>query len=201
MKRGIMMRSLLNTWRHRRSARNDASSRATTRDEGSVMILALVYLTAVSISVLALAGWSSTSVRTTVAYSSVRQLQSAARSTTELAMQNIRYSPQLNSTQNASPPVACWGNNASSGLTSIDGYSMNVWCSTVWSPTSGSTRVVTFSTCQSTVSAAACATSPYLQAVVTYDDYPPGGAAAVDGPCTDWNWCGQGMTVDSWIWA
>jgi hypothetical protein len=195
------MRRLMNPYLQDSPRCKNQPHRARSRDEGSVMILALVYLTAVSISVLALAGWSSTSVRTTVAYSSVRQLQSAARSTTELAMQNIRYSPQLNSTQNASPPVACWGTNASSGLTSIDGYSMNVWCSTVWSPTSGSTRVVTFSTCQSTVSAAACATSPYLQAVVTYDDYPPGGAAAVDGPCTDWNWCGQGMTVDSWIWA
>lgn len=186
---------------HRRGPDRHGAARPTTGDQGSVIILALVYLTAVSISVLALAGWSSTSLHTTNAFSSVREFQDAARSTTELAMQNIRYAPQLNSTQNASPPVACWGSGASSGLTSIDGYSMNVWCSTVWNPTSGDTRVVTFSTCQSTVSATACAASPYLQVVVTYDDYPPGGAAAVAGPCTDWNWCGQGMTVDSWIWA
>ncbi len=195
------MRRLMNRGRQGGPRRRNPSARTASRDEGSVLLLAFVYLTAVSISVLALAGWSTTSLNTTKAFSSARELQDAARSTTELAMQNIRYAPLLNSTQNASPPVACWGNGSSSGLTSIDGYSMNVWCSTVWQPTSGDTRVVTFSTCQSTVSAAACAASPYLQVVVTYDDYPPGGAAAVAGPCTDWNWCGQGMTVDSWIWA
>ena len=172
-----------------------------TDDAGSVLILALIYLTAVSITVLALAGWTATNLHTTTGFSSVRQLQDAARSTTELGMQNIRYAPMLSTTVNASPPSACWGNGATSGLTNINGYDMNVWCSTVWNPTSGDTRVVTFSTCQSTVSADACAASPYLQVVVTYDDYPPGGASAVAGPCTDWHWCGQGMTVDSWTWA
>jgi hypothetical protein len=201
MRKGQPMRRFMNRGRHGTPCRRETSARAASRDGGSVLILALVYLTAVSISVLALAGWSSASLHTTTAFSSVRELQDAARSTTELAMQNIRYAPELNSTQNASPPVACWGNGATSGVTSIDGYSMNVWCSTVWQPTSGDTRVVTFSTCLSSVSAAACAANPYLQVVVTYDDYPPGGAAAVAGPCTDWNWCGQGMTVDSWIWA
>jgi hypothetical protein len=181
--------------------RRRASGVDGPRDTGSVLILALIYLTAVSVTVLALAGWSSTNLHTTSKFSSVRELQDAARSTTELGMQNIRYTPLLSTTVNASPPVACWGNGATSGLTSIDGYSMNVWCSTVWNPTSGDTRVVTLSTCQSSVSAANCAAGPYLQVVVTYDDYPPGGAAAVAGPCTDWNWCGQGMTVDSWIWA
>jgi hypothetical protein len=184
------------------ATRRQGRSRALgTREDGSVLILALIYLTAVSITVLALAGWSSTNLHTVGKFSSVRQLQDAARSTTELGMQNIRYAPMLSTTVNASPPTACWGVGATSGVANIDGYSMNVWCSTVWNPTSGNTRVVTFSTCQSSVSATSCAASPYLQAVVTYDDYPPGGAAAVDGPCTDWNWCGQGMTVDSWIWA
>jgi hypothetical protein len=170
-------------------------------DTGSVLILALIYLTAVSVAVLALAGWSSTNLHTTSKFSSVRKKQDAARSTTELAMQNIRYVPMLSTTVNASPPVACWGSGPTSGVSNINGFSMNTWCSTVWNPTSGETRVVTFSTCKQTFSAAACAASPYLQVVVTYDDYPPGGAAAVSGPCTDWNWCGQGMTVNSWIWA
>jgi len=171
------------------------------RDAGSVLILALIYLTAVSITVLALAGWSATNLHTTTGFSSVRQLQDASRSTSELAMQNIRYAPMLSTTVNADPPTPCWGSGPTSGIANINGYSMNSWCSTVWNPTSGDTRVVTISTCQSTVSATACAANPYLEVVVTYDDYPPGGAAAVAGPCTDWNWCGQGMTVDSWIWA
>ena len=195
------MRARRHTGRDHLVRRTHRRDRAANGDAGSVLILAFVYLTAVSITVLALAGWSSTNLHETTRFASARQLQDAARSTTELAMQNIRYAPQLNSTQNASPPVACWGNGATSGLSNIDGYSMNTWCSTVWQPTSGNTRIVTFSTCDASVTAAACAASPYLQVVVTYDDYPPGGAAAVAGPCTDWNWCGQGMTVDSWIWA
>ncbi len=181
--------------------RRDHQRSGSDRDQGSVLILAFVYLTAVSITVLALAGWSSTNLHTTTQFAAAREQQDAARSSTELAMQNIRYAPQLSTTQNASPPVACWGSGGTSGVSNIDGYSMNPWCSTVWNPTSGDTRVVTFSTCLATVTAASCAATPYLKVVVTYDDYPPGGAAAVAGPCTDWNWCGQGMTVDSWDWA
>jgi hypothetical protein len=173
------------------------------REDGSVLILALIYLVAVSLTVLALAGWSSSNLHNTTRFSSARNLQDAARSTTELAMQQIRYTPMLSTSQtlNASPPSACWGTGTTSGLSSINGYSLNTWCSTVWNPTSADTRVVTFSTCLSAVSAANCAANPYLKVVVTYDDYPPAGAAAVAGPCTDWNWCGQGMTVDSWVWA
>jgi len=177
--------------------------RSRQREAGSVLILALVYLTAVSITVLALAGWSMSNLHNSTRFAAVRELQDAARSTTELAMQNIRYTPMLSSSQtlDANPPSACWGSGPTSGLSHIDGYSLNVWCSTVWNPTSADTRVVTLSTCLQTLSAAQCAANPYLQVVVTYDDYPPGGAAAVSGPCTDWNWCGQGETIDSWTWA
>jgi hypothetical protein len=62
---------------------------------------------------------------------------------------------------------------------------------------------VTINTCQSTVPAATCEGTnpgPYLQAVVVFDDYPPGGAAPVNGSCQLWSWCGEGMTITSWIW-
>ena len=193
----------MSTTSPRRATARLGGTHRDAKDAGSVLVLALIYLTAVSITVLALANWSANNLDNTTRFSAVRSLQDAARSTTELGMQNIRYAPMLSTSQtlNASPPRACWGSGATSGVTSIDGYSMNVWCSTVWNPTSADTRVVTFSTCASTVTATQCAAAPYLQVVVTYDDYPPGGAAAVAGPCTDWNWCGQGMTVDSWVWA
>lgn len=186
----------------RGALRRHPARRADRGDAGSVLILAFIYLTAVSVVVLGLAGWSTTNLHGTISFSSARQLQDAARSTAELAMQEIRYTPMLSASQtlNANPPSACWGSGPSSGVSNINGYSLNVWCSTAWNPTSGQTRIVTLSTCQSNVSAASCSANPYLEVVVTYDDYPPGGAAAVSGPCTDWNWCGQGMTVDSWIW-
>ncbi len=173
-------------------------------DEGSVLILAFVYLVAVGVTITALAGWASNDLHNTSRFGDARELQQATASVTQLAMQSIRYTPELSASDNASPPVPCWGSGTTSGLSMNEAgttYSINVWCSTVWNATSADTRVVTFSACLSTVTAANCAASPYLQAVVTFDDYPPGGAAAVSGPCTDWGWCGQGQTIDSWIWA
>jgi hypothetical protein len=174
---------------------------ADNGEQGSVLIVALIYLCAVGVAMLSLTGWIANDLGNTSRFSNVREEQLAASSVAELAIQNIRYTPLLSTTQNASPPSSCWGSGPTSGVASIDGFSLNAWCSTVWDPTSAATRVVTISICQSTVSAAGCATSPYLQATITFDDYPPGGAAPVQGPCTDWGWCGEGMTVSGWVWA
>jgi hypothetical protein len=169
-----------------------------------VLILAFVYLCAVGVTIAGLAGWAANDLDNSTTFGNVRELQEATTSVTTFAIQQIRYTPELSASQNASPPVPCWGSASSSGLTISENavsYPIDVWCSTVWNPTSGDTRVVTFSACNSSLSAAACAASPYLQVVVSFDDYPPGGAAAVSGPCTDWGWCGQGQTIESWIWA
>ncbi len=168
-------------------------------DEGSVLILALVYLCAVGVAILSLTGWVAGSLRVSTGFSSVREEQLAASSTAEFALQSMRYTPLLSTTQNASPPSYCWGSGTST-LT-LDGYSMTAWCSTVWNATSAATRIVTVSVCPSTATATSCAAAPYLKVLVTYDDYPPGGAAPVQGPCTDWGWCGQGQTIDNWIWG
>lgn len=174
-------------------------------EEGSVLILALVYLVAVGVAMIALTGWLSNDLGNVSKFSGSRELQLAAQSTAELAIQNIRYTPLLatSETLDASPPSYCWGSGPASEVQNIDGYSLDAWCSTQWDPTSAATRIVTISICLSTMTATACAASgqSYLQVVVTFDDYPPGGAAPVQGPCTDWDWCGEGMTIDSWTWA
>lgn len=182
-----------------RRARPDA--RTAHGERGSVLVFALVYLCAVGVAMFALMGFVANGIGNVSKFATTREEQLAASSTAELAIQNIRYTPMLSNTQNASPPSYCWGSGPSSGVSNIDGYAMTAWCSTLWDPTSAATRIVTISVCQGTVSATSCANSPYLQAVVTYDDYPPGGAAPVQGPCTDWGWCGEGLTVDSWTWA
>jgi len=166
------------------------------------MVIALIYLVAVSLTVGALAGWAANDIHASPRFATGRTLQDAARSTAELAIQNIRYAPLLGATQtlNASPPNYCWGSGPASSLT-IDGYTMSSWCSTAWNPTSAQTRVVTISTCKSTVSAAACSANPLLSVVVTYDDYPPGGAAPISGSCLLWSWCGEGQTINSWVWS
>jgi len=176
-----------------------------TREAGSILIVALIYLVAVGITVGALAGWASNDLGNSTRLGAVRSEQDAARSVAELAMQNIRYAPMLGSNQtlNASPPSYCWTTsppNQPTGVSGIDGYSMNAWCSTTWNPTSAATRVVTISVCSNQLNAATCAATPYLKVVVTFDDYPPGGAAPISGSCTLWSWCGQGQTINAWIW-
>ena len=166
------------------------------------MVVAFIYLIAVSITVLGLSRWVSSDLNNVKGFTSARQLQAAAQSTVQLAMQNIRYTPLIGTNQTWGQFNYCWGNGGASTLT-IDGYTMNVYCSTAWNPTSAVTRTVTINTCQSTVPAATCEGTnpgPYLQAVVVFDDYPPGGAAPVNGSCQLWSWCGEGMTITSWIW-
>jgi hypothetical protein len=149
-------------------------------------------------------------LRSSQIFQSVRSEQYAARSATELAINSIRYaydspsaptgntSTLLAQTLNASPPSYCWGSGPQSELTT-DGVSMDVWCSTAWAPTSASSRTVTFSTCLDGVAAATCAATPYLQAIVSYDDYPSGVSAPSSEPC--YLYCGTGMITDSWLWS
>lgn len=180
-------------------------------EAGSSLILALIFIVAVSLIVTGLANWALNDLHNTASFTSARTLQNAANGATQVAIQSIRYNPLLSTGQtlNASPPSYCWGNSAPSELpisnfntTSIDGASqIAVWCSTAWNPSSANTRVVTFSTCLMTagMDAATCASNPALQAVVTFDDYPPGGSAPNAGQCN--TYCGTAMTVNDWVWA
>ena len=129
-------------------------------------------------------------------------------SAAQTAVQNIRYTPLLSTDQTpSSAPSYCWGAGPTSELT-LDNETVAAWCSTVWTPTSASTRVVTFSACPVTSAesgdsaatlASLCAASPTLQAVVTYGDYQPGYSAPNGGQC--FVYCGTSMTVNSWVWS
>jgi hypothetical protein len=79
----------------------------------------------------------------------------------------------------------------------IAGNSIAVWCSLVWTPLSATTRVETFAACASSVSAANCMANPYVQAVVTFDDYSYPIGVATPWACTAT--CGTGMIVNSWV--
>lgn len=177
--------------------------RRTGNESGSVLVLALLYLVAISLILGALASWVTNDLNNSSRFASARSLQFAANSATELAIQNIRYAPLLSAGQtlNASPPGYCWGSGAPSQLAgnSVNGIGVEVWCSTVWSPSSANTRVVTFSACLSGVSATTCAINPKLEAVVAFDDYPPGVSTPNSGVCA--TYCGSGLTIESWLWA
>ena len=167
-------------------------------------MLALLYFVSVSLVVTALATWTANDLNNTTQFSTARSLQYAESSATDLAIQSTRYNPLLSAGQtlNAGPPSYCWGSGPTSqlsGSSAIDGFGIETWCSTLWNPSSANTRVVTISTCQSGVSAAACALHPGLQAVVAFDDYPPGVSAPNNGVCAVY--CGSGITIEGWTWS
>jgi hypothetical protein len=171
------------------------------RDEaGAVLVLALVFMLAIGLIVGGLATWTSTDLVNALNFQNDREAQYALSSTTQVAIQNIRYTPLFNSTLNASPPSYCWGSGPNSELT----YGSNqvaVWCSTLWNPSSSSTRVVTLSACLTSIAttAPACAANPGLQTIVTFDDYSSSNPTANPGFClTPPNGtCGSGMTMNS----
>jgi hypothetical protein len=200
---GTMMRKLSSTVKNAGSHKRSRHEVAVD-EKGSVLVLALLFLVAISLVLTALASWATNDLSNSSKFSSARSLQFAANSATELAIQSIRYTPLLLSGQtlNASSPSYCWGSGPISELTgasSVDGIGVEVWCSTVWSPSSANTRVVTFSTCLAGVSAATCALNPALQAVVAFDDYPPGVSTPNSGVCAVY--CGTGITIESWLWS
>jgi len=166
------------------------------RDEaGAVLILALVFLIAVGAIVGSLATWATNDLNNTAKFTSARTLQYAVSGATEVAVQSIRYTPLL-ATTGQGTPGSCWAGGPS---LQIDSQNVDVWCSTVWTPTSSSTRVVTFDACFHGGTASACVTSPLLKAVVTYDDYPTGYNTPNSAACVVY--CGTSMTVNSWSWA
>lgn len=170
-------------------------------ETGAALILALVFVFVVGGVIASLSDFVMNGLNNTTNFSSARSLQYAASSATDLAIQSIRYTPLLGPQQtlNASPPSYCWGSGPSQ-LLNVDGVaSISAWCSTAWTPIAAATRVVTISTCVSSVSAQNCAANPYLQAIVTFDDYPTGTSAPNTGACVVY--CGTGLSVTSWTWS
>jgi hypothetical protein len=173
---------------------------ARERDEsGAVIILALVFLVAVSLIVTGLLTWVGTSLTASVSFASERTTETAATSAVNLAISQTRYTF---STQmlNASPPTACLASQPQT----FDNEPVDVWCSMVWQPFSAATRTITYSACltSQTTSNVTCAGAPLLQAIVTFDDYAPGVGTPTANPvqCNFTGFCGQSMTQNSWQW-
>ena len=78
---------------------------------GATLVLALVFLTAIGLIVGGLASWTANDLHDTVVFQNARSADFALNSGTQLAIQNIRYNPLLNSGQtlNASPPHIAGG--------------------------------------------------------------------------------------------
>ncbi len=170
-------------------------------DEGGVLILALVFIIAVGLIVGALANLTMNDLNNTTIFNSVRAQQYAANSAVQVAVQSMRYTPLVGTGQtlNAVPPSYCWGSGPASTVTNVNGVSFSVWCSTIQDLASANTRTVTFYACDPSLTATQCAAAPKLQAVVVYDDYPPGNSNAPMTAACSWS-CGEGMTIQQWLW-
>ncbi len=190
----------------------------------------MVFLLVIGLLVGALASWTAGDLKSALSFQNSRNAQYALSSTSQVAIQNIRYTPLLgldgsNQTLNASPPSYCWGPTPGTGDGTVSeltvpvpnnpaGIQVAVWCSTVWNPTSASTRVVTVSACLTSViptpstgssltsvqtAAAACAANPGLQTILTFDDYSASNPTPNPGTCLTppQGTCGAGMTINS----
>jgi hypothetical protein len=182
--------------------------RATARgQEGASLILAMIFMSVVSLITLAMAAWATTGLHSTLSFTEAQSTVSTANSTAEVALQEVRTTFYSN-TLWAQPPVSCWpGGVTPPALQDLNNQSMNAFCFTHW-PFSGSAshRQVTIYVCPTTFSAAQCGLTPYLQVIVTFDDRPATGGFATCNPesttATDqWTTCGTYMTINSWVFA
>jgi hypothetical protein len=171
-------------------------------ESGAVLILALAYILSVSFIVVALSTWATNDLNNTTQFASARSMNYAASNAVQLAIQSIRYNILVGpgQTLGASPPSYCWGTSSTAPSHLLtNGVDINVFCSTAENLASAQTRTVTISACRTTVSAGACATNPLLQAVVVFNDYPPGGSPALTTSCSQF--CGTGATLETWNWG
>lgn len=183
----------------------------TSDESGAILILALVFLVAVSLIVTALLTFVGTSLSATTSFNDQRNLEYAVTSTVNLAIQQTRTEFNANLLE-ASPPAPCWGPSTGTSDLTINGYTINIWCSMTWSPFSGSTRVITYSACpqngpgQNLPDAATknwqCAKTPLLQAIESFDDYAANTPVTSQPEnCTAIKSCGQTQNQISWLWS
>ncbi len=203
------------SWRRLRTRPNTDSlieSSAPGDEAGAVLILAMIFLVAVSLIVAGLLTFVGNSLTATADFTSEQSIETAATNAVNLAIQESRIS-FASQMQNAfggantplgSQPSACWfDSGAPQQPPAIAGEpQISVWCSMIWQPFSAATRTVTYSACPSSETNVACAAAPLLQAVEVFDDYPPGVGVPLVNPvqCNFYGYCGESASQISWQW-
>ena len=182
-----------------------STARQVRGDDGSSLVLAIVFLTVVSLVMMALVQWVGNDLNNTAKFTAAQSFQSTADSAAEIALQNVRYNFMI-ATLNASPPAPCWTTSPSPSLLSLNSQSVDAWCSTSWATGSTESRVDTISVCLSTVSAASCAQSPLLQVIVTFGDFEKTTGISSCSPqstakSSTTTTCGTAMTINSWAFG
>lgn len=162
-------------------------------DRGAVLVLALVFMVASALVITGLLAWGRNDLNSEVQFLQSRALTYAAGSAMQTAIQNVRYST-----------TACPSTGMTINVPNLQNstytVTMVVFCSpsTETEAPSAASRTITFSECVSTAVVSNSCPSPYLQAVVTYDDYTSGSIATGAACSTN---CGENVSINSWVYA
>ena len=122
---------------------DDMAARSATQvknggdESGAVLILALIFLIAVSLIVTGLLGWVGTSLKGTTADSYERNVEFAATDAVNLAVQNTRLAFDPYGLLDAAAPVPCLGPSPTSTynyLVPNEQATISVYCTMVWQP-------------------------------------------------------------------
>ena len=173
-----------------------------SNDEGSSLVLALLFLTGVSLIVLSLVSFAGNSLADAAKFNNATAVQYSTGAAAQLEIQNLRFSYQAT---NATPTNCTPGNSspiAANATFSINSVLVSVFCTYVSTPTIAQSRVITMYACEedgaSYVAAAACVASPFLQAQVSFNDY----TVTDKNQCTsnaNQISCGTSMNVAHWL--
>jgi hypothetical protein len=177
--------------------------RRTGRDEsGAVLVLALIFAVLSAMIVGALATWTANDLKNVGNFKNSRSMLSVADSAMQSAISGIRYSYP------ASTSGFCTSGTGGTSSYSVPGstWNVDVTCTTTnLNPASSASRTVTISAYLESAfcGATLCdpATSPLIQAQVTFDDIS--GYPKYTNDClsttSQQTTCGFGMTVNSWV--
>jgi hypothetical protein len=184
-------------------------------DRGATLILALIFLIAVSLVAVSLVTFAGNNLVASMKFTGGMSMQSAANSVATVAIDMNRdnfYGTDATkhtiSSLYASPPVQCWpvGDVTQPSTFTITinkvSYNLAAWCSTVWNPSSApNSRILTISVCDSSLTAVSCSRTPLLLAQVTYNDFDTANGSTCNKPGTlsgPGVTCGTGLSVLGW---
>jgi len=200
-----------------------AACRRPRRDEsGAALLLALGFVLAIALILVAIASSASNDIASTSNLGSQRSLEFAADGAATLAVQNVRFSGNPYSgppsASNAPPATTDCLPNGTAGealgsyhSVTINGVQMSVFCIAQSDDAISSlTRVISFYACPtaSITVLTPCATqsngTPYssvvLVALVTFDDYAINNSNQwCPPPVGKASTCGSSMTINSWV--
>jgi hypothetical protein len=169
------------------------ASDITDREEGAILLLALVFVLVISLMLVALVSLAGNDLIATSHLKSLRSLEYASDGAVDAAVQAVRYQPDPAGVY-AAPSHCTPGGSTSLTIgpsgdpTNTDTATVQVWCSGALNATG---RVVTFAACPSpgALTYNTCLSNAVLLAQVTFDDFALNGATAQ----------GTGITVNSWV--